>query len=79
MKLKNRRILYNVFLFSTIFSGIFVDAIVIAILLLVLFMIIYFDKEIRKGTFFQSNTLLLMGIILNILYIAWLIKVDYLN
>lgn len=79
MKLKNRRILYSVFIFSSILSSIFVDIIITAILLLVLFMIVYFDKEFRKGTPLQSNILLFAGIILDILLIARIIQVNYLN
>lgn len=79
MKLKNRKIIYNIFIFSTICSSIFVDKIVTAILLLVFFTILYFDKELRKGTPLQSNLLFSAGIILDILFIAWLIRVDYFN
>lgn len=79
MKLKNRRILYSVFIFSSILSSVFVDKMITAILLLVLFMIVYFDKEFRKGTPLQSNILLFAGIILDILLIVRIIQVNYLN
>lgn len=79
MKLRNRKVLYNVFIFLTIFSGIFVDKIITAILILVFFIMTYFDKEFRKGAPILSNNLLFVAIILDILFIAWLIRDNYLN
>ena len=79
MKLRNRKVLYSVFIFLTIFSGIFVDKIITAILILVFFIMTYFDKEFRKGAPILSNNLLFVAIILDILFIAWLIRDNYLN
>lgn len=77
MKLKNRKYLYWTLIFLTIFSGIFVDKIITALLILALFLVIYFDKEFRKETPFQSKTLLLGCMTLNVLFIIWMIYIDY--
>lgn len=79
MKLKNRKILYNVTAFSVVLSGFVVDKIITLILILSCFIIVYFDKEFRKGTLFQSNIFLFAAIILDIILIAWLIRDYYLN
>lgn len=77
MKLKNRRILYRILIFLTIFSGIFVDPIITAILLLALFLIIYFDKEFRMETPFQSKVFLLGCMTVSVLFLIWLIYISY--
>lgn len=79
MKLENRKILYNVTAFSVVLSGFVVDKIITLILILSCFIIVYFDKEFRKGTLFQSNIFLFAAIILDIILIAWLIRDYYLN
>lgn len=79
MKLKNRKILYNVTAFSVVLSGFVVDKIITLILILSCFIIVYFDKEFRKGTLFQSNIFLFAAIILDIILIAWLIRNNYLS
>lgn len=79
MKLENRKILYNVTAFSVVLSGFVVDKIITLILILSCFIIVYFDKEFRKGTLFQSNIFLFAAIILDIILIAWLIRNNYLS
>lgn len=79
MKLESRKILYNVTAFSVVLSGFVVDKIITLILILSCFIIVYFDKEFRKGTLFQSNIFLFAAIILDIILIVWLIRDYYLN